>query len=336
MSESNPTKKQHFLPQFYLKRFANEKGFLQVLDLKNRRIESPRSYPSVGYEHYFYAAETGVPDEVSQHIERWLQAYETIISSNLPKIIDKILNNEHIDNDSRYILSALICLLWLRTPAMRSQLYKMEEDMTKKIMSFYVPKRIDRYLERTGKEISDEQRAELIKTLENGSYNLKFNNALHLRFMTNSFGFGGPGFINMFFGQKWKIYIARGKQRFVTTDGPVVEWWLPRNIFYGASFLERNKYFALTPEILIKLTYPRGSEKAKRETLFKDSDDQVIIFNMLLSSRAHKYVYSAEKDMLERLLSGRSNPGVLERIYYLQYEHPWVLDRKKREGKKAA
>jgi len=327
--KSNPTSKQHFVPQFYLKRFADEKKFLQVLDLKNKRIGSPRPYPSVGYEHYFYAAETGTPDEVSQHIEHWLRAHESVISNDLPKIIEKILNQEHIDDNDRYILSALMCMLWMRSPQMRSQLQKMEENFYKQMMSFHVPQRVDSYLKETGREVSPEEREKLIETFENKKYDLKFNNAQHLRFMTEEFGFGDKGFINLFFGHRWKIYIAKGKQRFITTDSPLVEWWFPPKTFYGPTFLDRNKYFSLTPEILIELTYSKEKQKVKRETIFEDKDNKVTIFNMLLASHASEYVYSAHRDILENLLHGRENPGKIEKDYYVQYEHPWMLHNKK-------
>ena len=135
--------------------------------------------------------------------------------------------------------------------------------------------------------MSDEERADLIHTMETGSYNLRFNNGQHLKFMTENLGFVGSGFANLFFGQEWKIYIAKGNERFITSDAPVVEWWPPPQSFYGATFLERNKYFALTPEIFIELTYPIGSDKVKRKTLFEREDDTVALFNLLLMTHAH-------------------------------------------------
>ena len=203
-------------------------------------------------------------------------------------------------------------------------------------MSFYVPQRVDSYQKSTGKNISEELRKKLIKSFEEKTYSLKFNNAQHLKFMTEELGVGTPGFTNMFFGHNWKIYIAKGKERFVTSDGPVVEWWLPPKTFYGPDFFDRDKYFALTPEILVEMTspYPQKQDKIKRETLFEDKDHKVTIFNMLLSAHANNYVYSADKNILERLLFGRKNPGELEKIYYLKYEHPWVLHRKDKKNVK--
>lgn len=58
------TKKQHFVPKFYLKRFARN-GQIQVCDVRAKRILKAYGYKSVCYEKFFYGVETGVQDEVS-------------------------------------------------------------------------------------------------------------------------------------------------------------------------------------------------------------------------------------------------------------------------------
>lgn len=321
------TKNQHFVPQFYLKHFADEKKFVKILDLKNNRFCNTRPYPGVAYKPYFYAIETGIADDISQHIEKWLQLYESIIANELPIIIANILNFEKITDDEKYILSALICLMWLRSPQMRDQLQTMKEDMMKKMMRFWPQKRLEAYSKSTGILLTQDEQTAMIEMLESGAYNLKFNNAHHLRFMTDSLGFGSPGFTNLFFAHKWKIYIAKGSRKFLTTDSPVVEWWPPPKTFYGPSFLERNKYFALTPQLFVELTYPHGSEKIKRKTLFEENNTQIDIFNILLAAHAQNYAYSSDKELLERLLEGRKKHGKAEQEYYFQYEHPWELHR---------
>lgn len=323
MTKIRDTKKQHFVPQFYLRLFKNENNLIQILDVINNRLTLPKPTSGVGYEKYFYAAETGVPDEISQQIEKWLQSYEDIIARELPQIINKIKNYQPVNDDDKYILSSLICMLWLRSPKMRAHLNKMDEDVTKQMMRFYAPQRVDQLINERGEEMTEERRLKLVKTLEDGSYKLKLNNAQHLQFMTRSFGFDGPGFINMFYNQKWKIYLAKGKNRFITIDSPVVEWWPPQDTFYGASFLERNKYFALTPEIFIELTYPMGSTKVKRETIFENRDNDVFQLNMLLMAHSHKYAYSHDNKILERLISIRDSQDPLLRIYYERFEKPW-------------
>jgi hypothetical protein len=323
------TKKQHYVPRFYLKYFADPSGSLQILNVKNNRLGKPRSCSAVGYSHYFYAIETGVPDEVSQHIEQWLQHFENAIAQELPNIIDKILNNGEIDDSDRYIIAVLMSMLWLRSPNMRAQLMGIEEDMTKKIMSFYVPEQVNHYIRETGVEMSAAERAEVIKLMETGSYSLRFNNSQHLRFMTETLGFGGPGFANMFFGQKWNIHIAKGKKRFITSDVPIVEWWPPPQTIYGTSFLERNKYFALTPEIFLELTCPMDSNKIERRTILEENDNTIAVFNILIAVHACEFAYSGDKTLLEDLISGRGRPGIPEKTYYEQFEHPWQEHRRR-------
>ncbi len=323
----NQTAKQHFIPKLYLKNFEDQTGHLQVLDIKNNRCGKPRTRSGVGYKYYFYAAETGIADEVSQQIEKWLGVFEDTIGNDLPNIINKIVTFQQIDHNDRYTLSALMCMLWLRTPKMRDHLNSMNEDMSKQRMRFFASERIDQYQDETGKEVTENRRKELIKMLENGSYKLSFNNAQHLRFMTESFGFGEPGFTNLFYGHKWRIYIAKGKKRFITTDSPIAEWWLPSQTFYGTSFLGRIKYFALTPEIFFELTYPRGSTKIRRETLFESDDEKVDLFNILLAAHGHEFAYANNKAPLEKLISGRNKPGKLEKEYFEKFEKPWVIAR---------
>ena len=169
--------------------------------------------------------------------------------------------------------------------------------------------------------------AEQIKKLH-GTKNVErfksTDNVSHLKFMVNSTGFGGPGFANMFFCMKWKAYIARGKEVFITSDSPVVEKWLPPTGFYGASFLQRDKYFALTPQILLELTHPKGATKVKRKTLYEDQDDMVKALNIILISGAQEFACSGNRTCLEQLLAGRENPGRLEREYIEKYEIPWA------------
>ncbi len=303
MKNSNPTKKQHFVPQFYLKNFADSEGSLQVLNLREKRMAKPRPYQGLGYEYYYYAMQTGIADNVSQQIEEWFKPLEDFISNQLPRIIKRIENCQHISDDDRYIISTFMSMLWLRTPSMRAQLNAMNENIAKQIDSMH------------GDDSGDKFRSK--------------DNMDHIRFMVNSLGFGDSGFANMFFAMKWKAYLAKGNKHFVTSDSPIVEKWLPPKGFYGASFLQRDKYFALTPKILLYLTLPRGSSKFRRKTLYKEQDDIVKSMNIILVSGAQDYAYSDKKALLESLLAGRQNPGRLEKEYIEKYEIPWNEHRAK-------
>lgn len=319
----NSTEKQHFVPRFYLKRFANAEKNVHIYNLKDKRFEKSKSYTAVGYEKYFYAQETGIPDELSQRVEEWLKVYEDIIAREVPTIIENILAMRQITEDNKYILAALMCLLWLRSPKMRSQMHTRSEDLIKEVMSFYAPQRVDSQAKRTGTNLTEEERKRFIKMLEEGNFDVKFNNVTHLKMMTESFGFQDKGFTNLFYAQNWKIYIAKGKKKFITSDSPVVEWWKPPDSFWGAGFLERNKYFALTPDIFVELTEPHGSKKVNRKTLFEDKDHKAHLFNILIAAHSNKYIYSGDEYLLGNLVEGIKNPGLVDLEYLRDYAFPW-------------
>jgi hypothetical protein len=65
-------------------------------------LEAARTIPSWSVTRFlFYGAETGVADETSQIIEKWLQQFEDALARSLPDVIEKILTNQHINDDDR-------------------------------------------------------------------------------------------------------------------------------------------------------------------------------------------------------------------------------------------
>ncbi|MBT3249944.1 MAG: DUF4238 domain-containing protein [Candidatus Pacebacteria bacterium] len=321
---SQVTAKQHFIPKFYLKYFSNEKNFIQVYDLENDRFGKPRSYAGLGYEYFYYANKTGIHDELSQHVESWLRDYETILSEEINLIIPKIKNMEKLTEDDKYSLAAFMCFMWLRAPNMRHSINKMRTDLTKQVMSLGIEKNIDRFIKDTKQDLSDTEKKELIETFKNGDYDLKFGNAPHIRMMIESLGIGDKGFTNIFFAKRWKIYINKSSKKFITSDSPVVEWWLPPKFFMDdATMLERDNFFSLTPEILIELSKPKVSRKINRKTLFDEDKDVIKSKNIMIASHARKYIYSCERDMVSEIINGRNNPGPVEIDHYKKFDLPW-------------
>jgi Protein of unknown function (DUF4238) len=99
------TKNQHFVPQFYLRRFLNPRNLVEVLDLNLMKCANPRGTKKICCAEFFYGIETGIRDETSQKIEDWFQKMENFIADNLDSIVDKILNNKQIEMADIFILA---------------------------------------------------------------------------------------------------------------------------------------------------------------------------------------------------------------------------------------
>jgi len=108
------TKNQHFVPQFYLRRFTNQKNLVEVLDLNLMKCVNPTGTGGICNEEFFYGIETGVPDAVSQEVEGWFQKMESFIGGCMDSIVGKILDGKQIEIADKWIVGFLMSMIWIR------------------------------------------------------------------------------------------------------------------------------------------------------------------------------------------------------------------------------
>ena len=235
------TGKQHFVPRFYLKRFAKE-GQIQVFDVRAKRIGKPRPYGSVCYEKFFYAAETGVQDESSQILELMFGRIESKIAGALPGIIERAVAKQL----SNFDLDALACFMglqWVRTPYLREQVQAIESAAIKQILRKLGSLGV---LRSTAQDegMLDKQIERLEQVIQSGRYNIRSTtNASHLTFIAKEL----VDIINLLLAKKWRIILSEGPYPFITSDNPVAEWIPPRTGLIPVTFMDRRHRLALTP-----------------------------------------------------------------------------------------
>jgi len=156
-------KKQHYVPQFYLRRFANEERFF-AYD-KQRRHLYPTNVRDVASERYFYdvPAFDSVAG-VAQALESFFQPFETagaVVVAYLDEL--ELLSGAGVIRDQdRIDLSLFLGLQYLRTKEARESLAQLNEALEKtKFLAFLRQTAPD--LEATGEMFdltsSDERRA---------------------------------------------------------------------------------------------------------------------------------------------------------------------------------
>lgn len=310
VNNSDIKKNQHFVPQFYLRKFVNQNNEVQVLNVELMKITNPRGTKKICFDEYFYGVETGKFDAVSQEIENRFAEMEGYINQNLDPIVDKILNNRQIEIEDKRLIAFLMSMLWIRGPAMRSQIHQMEEQLTKWTLahqfSVQPDKAFDRYDKETGKTTPPEMRETLRESFVNQDYKIQPDNVLHLKNLNDI-----PGYANLFYYQYWTVYVSKLSKKFVTTDNPVaVTFPKSKGFMYGRTFLERSHYFPLTPDIMIVATesdnpHPDKDIRLKRKTLFKGAENKVLDLNITMTRQATDYVYANEKRDLEDILAER-------------------------------
>lgn len=299
------TKKQHFAPRFYFKRFAVD-NLLQTLDIQNGKIIKPQVYSGVCFANFFYAIETGKEDETSQEFEVFFGEIEDKFAKEYDAIVDSIWNYKPLTDYQLDILAWFMSSLWIRGPHMRDQINKTMADGMKKVTQMMAShpnftKGAKEGLAKEGHIVTNKQIENARKTLESGNFELTFeDNINHLNLITNC-----EEFHRWFYIKKWRFYLSKGSRKFITSDTPVIEVFNNGDTMieqmYSNHIAQRRHYFALTPEILIELIDPLGPGKRQKRNAITD-DRFIIEVNRLIVNYSKNYAYSNNRKYLEDLL----------------------------------
>ena len=298
------TKKQHFVPKAYLKQFARN-GQVQVLDVRAKRILKARSCTSVCYGKFFYAAETGVRDGISQAFEQVFGQIEDQYTKALPGIIERSLDLQ-LTNGDLVGLAYFMSVQWLRTDSFRERIQNAQSELLKWVLKQRASlPGFEDYLRSTTEagELSDEQLEEVNRLIQSGEYDFRFDNTKHLDLIDEE---KVNGFRNVLLGMRWRIYFSEEPYHFITSDNPVAEWVSSTQGIFGPAFWERAHLLALTPGILIG-AHPSDSVNPEQQPVGRLSYHAanrkgVLIFNKVLANSAHRYAYSHHRDALVELL----------------------------------
>jgi len=307
MTKQTPTtRKQHIIPRFYLKRFADNNGNLQILDIQRGKIIKPRPYSGVCYGDFFYAIETGKEDEISQLIEKLLSKIENQFAREYNNIINTIWDYKPLSERQANTLAQFMACLLIRSSCMRDRTNKMMLSGIKEIFSMIAshPDFIDNtkeILKTYGTTLTDQQTKCAIDNFES-SNEQELNNIYHLILISHL-----DEFHHWLTIKKWRFYLAKGSKKFITTDTPVVEVFEDNREktlieqIYNNHIVQRRHYFALTPEILVELIDPSiPGKRQKRKAIM--NNNLINQANIFLLKWSNEYAYTADKKFLEDIL----------------------------------
>ena len=139
------TKRQHYIPQFYLKRFTDEEGYLHVYDMENKKYfhTAPINF---GCENNLYETPISTPNKLGEQfllrndIENTFARYEGEFASFLNRL-DHICTRDQnpnaliLDKEEKEILYRLIANLLFRHPYMMDY---MQLDNAEKVDSDFI------------------------------------------------------------------------------------------------------------------------------------------------------------------------------------------------------
>lgn len=292
------TKKQHYVPQFYLRQWTDELNgfypikiidkhppFLKIIDKKS----GPRSFC---FENYFYAQHTGVKDEISQTIEKAFSEIEAVFHERLSELEQKILNNQKITEQDKYHLCECMLFLYFRGKKYREQSQEMLEGLIKEIskgMFKHSEPSAEILLEMKKHGLTKE---DMVDFTEKGEYSVRFGNMQHLKIMKEMYGF-----CNILHSKYWKVLVSRDGD-FITTDTPYQDI-STSNHFWGNDFISREQRFVLSPRIVIFAIRPinKSGKKFHRKDITQKKDT-IYMINSSILMNSIRFGFHKDREVL--------------------------------------
>lgn len=293
---SNP-KRHHYLPEFYLKKFAyGNKFWVYDREKDEYRLQTPKNTAVQGY-YYSYIDEAG---NRNTEIEEIL----SYIEGETKPIIENVHNNKAINRDEKNILAIFVSLLKLRVPEFEKTYNEATEKTIKKIMKFYflnedMAKELIKKTEEKRNIKLEVDPKDLIDIVQNEKYNLQFDRIHSLQALLQN----SQKFSSYFLEMDWMILKASKGFQFITSDDPFVlvppKDYSPYQ-YWGVGFLTKGsrKIVPLSSKTCLVLC-----DKGDSITYENVSKKDVESINAIIAFNCDRFVISRNLRNLKKLVN---------------------------------
>lgn len=280
---SNP-KKQHYVPQTYLRQFTGDNGTLSIYDMVKKEFRKQKP-SAVGYSTHFYTVE--IEGEKDYFIEKYLAEHVDVL---YPDLLLKISNKQIFNAADRKKLGIFLAAQYLRTPAQRKNYNRMIQQETKQINRLVHSAR-----ENLGQLTDAMKNQKIAKVIKEGTYEVNVPKERSLYFLLSFI----EEMATMLTKQNIIILEACKKSEFITSDNPytmVKDKWargLP-----GFGIINTTKVIPFSPKYLLllkdvgdKVLYPQIV-----------SSKEVRVYNQHITNWADRYLFAKNEYILKSMV----------------------------------
>lgn len=214
------TKKQHYIPQFYLKNFSHDQNHIHVYDKKIGEKGEFRyqTTTDIAHENHFYTYRT--KKGTNENLEDFFCQFE----GDAAAIIEKVYRTHQITNEEKEKLALFVAFIYTRTPSFKARTEEMHTAMGETILRKMIkmaPKEWLRkfYKEKLGKAITDKKLDDFIDFATNpkrSKVEYTYPNEYWIKVMLEMGAKTAP----IFFGMNWLFLFTDKPYAFITSDNP--------------------------------------------------------------------------------------------------------------------
>jgi hypothetical protein len=276
------TKKQHYVPQFYLRRFAAENGELFVFDKFTGKVFQS-NVKDVAQERYFY----DFPEDIAgKDIDvQWVEKTLASMESKFSAVISQLLatkSKKIISRRQKQALSLFVPIQSLRTRDFRNESVELIEKATQAMLEAFSEHETD---------------------FNPDEYRVKFDEKLapvwHGEFMLN------PATLNPLMAilnnHIWLIGLNQSKKPFYTSDNPIARnahASHPIKSMRGLGSVGIEIAFPLTPNHILILCEKTAFKQYEKQDgkILPLKEENVTYYNDLQVTDSYRWIYSSIND----------------------------------------
>ncbi len=239
------TKRQHFVPRFYLNNFCDSDGYIWTHD--SRRGEVRRTTPeNTGFETNIYSPEV----EDGKRFDEIEEVLAKIESAAAP-LMTRLLKQEMLDADEKATMSYFLASMHVRSPAQIRQFATLAGDMVNWVASHHAERELNSKLKRG----DDTELEELMLDLLGRKDSLE----MHIDRRTGLMGFLHlESFSKLIEQMTWSFEISQDEE-LITSDNSV--FWvasdkIPKSPYgFGLGHKLAVIPFPLSPELMLRIDH---------------------------------------------------------------------------------
>ncbi|MBD3286630.1 DUF4238 domain-containing protein [candidate division WOR-3 bacterium] len=297
--QQDQTRKQHYIPKFYLDGFTSEDDYLWLFDLKTGK--KTRAHPkTVAWQKDFYRLKT-----VKVGANLYENAFATL-EKDAAKVIKKITEEETLpepNSEEFTILMNFVALMVVRTPKM----WRSSDEASKEMFRMMIRgitrteeiwKAQTRKWKKEGFDVNDFNREDMAEIADEKKYNILVPKTEYLSMIIDQLDV----LISILGHRKWFLAcVCDERVNFVTSDNPVcLDWTVPMDSFYSPGFAHVNTIvnMPLTKRILMFGLFKSNKYLFRLKNRFKMGKIIAPFVNSSIIRHSDRFLFSSKDDFV--------------------------------------
>jgi hypothetical protein len=301
MTEEKFTKKQHYIPQFYLKNFSLDGEHIYVYD-KEVGVKGSIRYQTtidIAHQNHFYT------HRVKEGGRANLEDLFSMIEGNAATAIRNVYANRKVTDREIGDIATFVAFQYTRTPAYKAStenhVQVIGEAVSRKMLEATPKEWMKKFLAEKGKNLTDAE-IEDIKDFGTNKKRSRIEFDVPTEYWIKTVLDTSMIFANLFATMDWNFIIADKQYAFITTDNPFL--LLPPKYVspYRGVGLATSGSIKIIP-LLSNMVLEIGDESEKPTITFSTVNKNYYRpLNRSLMAQSERFTFAPEKGKLEKMV----------------------------------